>query len=438
MICIKRYRVHIRTTAKEVLAKNDDEWFKGLTKEQQKQYLEEHPNSKFAKTFKAKEDENGQSGSKKTGPAKVKKEKTDPYKDVPEEDKKVMLAAKTRGYRVPPAWRNVWLNPNPKADLQVKGKDAKGRTQSVYTASFRAAQDIKKFNRLRDFTKAYKGMRTQIDKDFDESPEAQCLYLIAKTGFRIGSSKETGAKVKAYGASTLTVDHISIDGDIINFDFTGKKGVHQKHEIVDAKLAKMLSTKKEGLLFETNGAKIHKYLESLNPEQKFEVKDFRTYVATSTALSSVSSMEAPRTKAEYIKSVNKVCKTVSEKLGNSPDMAKKSYIDPTVFKEWQSNITDPDVETSSDSIGPYFCLAMDKEQQLMQDFIECNHYRIPDKVVIALKRVIKLPRGKDREIAYSAFQKLAKVFNLVDTSSKKVYIDSLREIEKIARSQGDL
>jgi DNA topoisomerase IB len=42
---------------------------------------------------------------------------------------------------IPPAWRDVWISPNPRARIQATGVDAAGRKQYRYHASFRAAQE---------------------------------------------------------------------------------------------------------------------------------------------------------------------------------------------------------------------------------------------------------------------------------------------------------
>lgn len=239
--------------------------------------------------------------------------------------------ASERGYRVPPAWTNVRVNKDPKADLQVVGEDSKGRRVYIYTSEAQARAAAQKFERVSKFSKDHDKIAKRLEKDFDSSDEAKVLYLINKTGFRIGSDKDTKAKVQAFGASTLTSDHIRINGTQITFDFIGKEGVHQVHTIDDARLASALHGKK-GRLFNTTAERTRNYLEQIAPG--YLVKDFRTHIATGEALRRVSGMPAPKTAKERAKAIRDVCIHVSSILGNTPTMAKNSYIHPTVWGKW--------------------------------------------------------------------------------------------------------
>lgn len=412
----KRIRV---TLAKEAIP----EWFKQMTGEQQDMYLEEHPNSKLAKSFRSKKPD-------EVNNPKIKVKKKDPYLDVPEEDRKTMIAAKERGFTVPPAWREVWLNPDPEGDLQVKGKDKKGRTQSLYSVNFRTQQDALKFERLKDFTNEYPEMAKRMFTDLDKNPTAQCLYLISKTGFRIGSEKDTGAEVKAYGASTLTSDHIKIEGNTIHFDFIGKEGVHQQHSLEDPKLARILKNK-EGKLFDTSTNKLHKYLDNISTSH-YKVKDFRTFVATTTALQACKNVDPPpppKNKKDYEKAVMQVCKVVSTRLGNTPKMARDSYISPDIFKPWLNSLVYPEsFEFKEQSFS-------NSENRDIQDLIETTHYQYPEQLILRYKKLLALPMNEERKKRYIEFQKLAKSLKLVDTKNKSKYIKTLRGLESILKQK---
>ena len=49
---------------------------------------------------------------------------------------------------IPPAWKDVWISPNPRAKLQATGIDAAGRRQYLYHPDFRAQQEQAKFDKL--------------------------------------------------------------------------------------------------------------------------------------------------------------------------------------------------------------------------------------------------------------------------------------------------
>ena len=49
---------------------------------------------------------------------------------------------------IPPAWKDVWISPRPRAKLQATGVDAAGRRQYLYHPDFRARQEQAKFDKL--------------------------------------------------------------------------------------------------------------------------------------------------------------------------------------------------------------------------------------------------------------------------------------------------
>ena len=170
----------------------------------------------------------------------------------------------------------------------------------------------------------------RIEKDFNKSDEAKVLYLINQTGFRVGGQGQPG-KHQVYGASTLKSEHIKIDGNKITFNFQGKKNVTQNHTITNGKMANFLETRlSETKIFKTNDTKIRKYLKEISGKN-YLVKDFRTYVATISAKALVDKMPTPITKADKARIVKFVSEQVSKILGNTPSMAKSSYIDPSVW-----------------------------------------------------------------------------------------------------------
>jgi len=237
--------------------------------------------------------------------------------------------ARDRGLRIPPNWKDIQLSKDAKSGLQATGVDKKGRKVYLYSVEHSQKASAEKFSRLVDFAKNYKNIESKIESDFGKSEEAQVLYLISKTAFRIGSTKDTKAEKKAYGATTLESQHVKINGSDINFSFTAKKGVEVNQSIKDSKLANLLKGKK-GKIFDTNGKKVNDYLDKIAGD-RFKVKDFRTHIGTQIAIDTIKSLPAPKNQSERKKTVSKVYKTVAEKLNNTPDVAKKSYVAPEVL-----------------------------------------------------------------------------------------------------------
>jgi DNA topoisomerase-1 len=403
---------------------SNDEWWESLTKEQKDKYIEEHPNSKYAKNRQDK---------KEMVKKKIEKLKKNPYEDMPEHDRQKVETLKKRGYRIPPGWRDIWVNPDPDGDCQAKGiSSTTGRKVYIYTAKFSQMQSVIKFNRISNFTRELPELKKKIDQDFDSKPEAQVCYLMLLSGFRAGGEGDGKSKVKAYGAATLLDEHVKVKGDECHFDFIGKEGIRQQHVIKDKKLANLLKDKK-GRLFDTDDSKVLKYVKTLS-DSNFKQHDFRTYVGTSTAVLECSKRKQPKDRQEYEDLVDEVCEIVAKKLGNTPKMSRENYIDPTVFKAWESDIdmTKPFKRKPKPKVKKEQSSTKEKSlDELMQEFIEDNMYQLPSELIIQYKKVQKLKNGsKERAQAYILFQKIAKKYKVVNSlKSKEEYIKSLKILE---------
>jgi len=277
----------------------------------------------------------GKSGSKtKLEPAKMKNGKLSPVKG----DKMPSHIAKLR---IPPAWTDVRYNPDPKAELLVIGKDAKNRPQYIYSEQHWKKAEKSKFDRIKALENKFDKIKSENDKKAaKKTEEAIVLKLIMETGIRPGGEEDTGAKVKAYGATTLEGRHVEADkkGNV-TLHFIGKKGVENKIPLQNPEVAKIIMERakkagSKGRLFNTDGITLLKYTATLGGGG-FKTKDFRTLIGTKTAMALVSNMKAPSTEKEYKKQVKEVAKTVASKLGNTPAVALKSYISPVVFSEWR-------------------------------------------------------------------------------------------------------
>lgn len=247
-----------------------------------------------------------------------------------------MTDAERKALKVPPGWNDVRMAKDPKSPLQIIGIDSKGRSQYRYSAEHTAKQSALKFDRVRRFSRELdEKILPAIERDLaNGSEEALVLRLIHRTGFRVGSTVNTGAKVQAYGATTLRAEHLTINGDVLHFRFVGKKGVLIDQAIEDAELARHLAPRlaKGGDLFATTDAKVRDYLHANNGAHK--VKDFRTWVGTNAALDVIKRLPTPKTLADFKRLRADVGKVVSSKLGNTPTVALESYIDPRVFEIW--------------------------------------------------------------------------------------------------------
>jgi len=248
--------------------------------------------------------------------------------------------------RVPPAWTDVHINPDPKAELQVTGVDVKGRRQPLYSEKHTKESSAKKFSRVINLSKnldqiAAKNNKNLKSRDKATQEHAQCLGLMIATGVRPGSERDTGAEKQAYGATTLQGQHVVTDEKgQVRLKFVGKKGVDLDLVVEDPEIAKMLQHRAieagpTGQIFPNmTDSTFRRYVSGVT-NGKAMPKDFRTLVGTSMAMRVMQTMNKPKDIKEYKKAVMTVAKQVSQKLGNTPTIALNSYIAPHVFEGWK-------------------------------------------------------------------------------------------------------
>jgi DNA topoisomerase I len=270
------------------------------------------------------------------------------------------------GARVPPAWTDVWITTDPESHIQATGHDSKGRRVYLYSAEHMGRAAVNKFSRLREFARMYPILIKHLERDRRKSEAALVLYLIAKTGFRIGSNTVTLAAAKAFGASTLHCFHVSVRGEKISFDYTGKKGKQiskvLKYKFLAKEIAERCSTEASERIFRISDKNIRKYLSSIPECSGFTVKDFRTYFATLIAFHKIKTLPIPQNLKEFRRFRKEVAETVARELGNTPIIALNSYITPEVFCGWES--------------GQALSLkeAWGKRSFLLDDLFECIYY----------------------------------------------------------------
>lgn len=258
-----------------------------------------------------------------------------------------------RSLVIPPAWTEVEISSNKSADLLVTGRDAKGRKQYIYHPRFREKKAGEKFDRIVGFADRLEHMRRvtgqhlRKQKLTREKVLAVMIRLLESAFFRPGSEIYTKEN-NSYGLTTLRSKHLSIEGDEMVFSYKGKAGKEQERQIVDARLTKIVKE-----LDELPGYQIFKYLDTdgqivkVNSEdlnayihehmgKEFSAKDFRTWAGTmvaAIALDELGAVEEDDQK-KLDENIRVAVIRVSEKLGNTPAIARSSYIDPRIIEEY--------------------------------------------------------------------------------------------------------
>ncbi|OBX26000.1 DNA topoisomerase-1 [Gelidibacter algens] len=259
---------------------------------------------------------------------------------------------------IPPAWTDVEIDENRKADLLVTGRDDKDRKQYIYHSNYTEKQNSKKFDRIISFADQLEHMRRVTGQHLRkrtlnrEKVMATMLRLLESAFFRPGS--ETYSKENAtYGLTTLRHKHLTIEGDEMIFSYNGKSGQEQEKHVVDKKLAKIVQE-----IDDMPGYEIFKYLDEDNNiidvksddlntyirevmGEEFSAKDFRTWAGTMIAAIALDELGIVVEKDQNLldKNIKEAVNRVSERLGNTPSVARSSYIDPRIIDDYTQGRT---------------------------------------------------------------------------------------------------
>jgi DNA topoisomerase I len=66
---------------------------------------------------------------------------------------------------IPPAWTDVWINPDPLGHIQATGRDQRGRKQYRYHPRWREVRDESKYNKMLIFARVLPLIRARVDAD---------------------------------------------------------------------------------------------------------------------------------------------------------------------------------------------------------------------------------------------------------------------------------
>ena len=254
--------------------------------------------------------------------------------------------------RIPPAWRDVWISPRPSAKLQATGFDRAGRRQYLYSAEYRAQQERAKYDKLVRFGEKLPDIRAAMADDMDrdhldrERVCAIALRLINLGWFRPGAERYTRSS-RSYGITTLRKGHVNVRGNRITLNFRGKHKVWVKTQLVDRELADAIGELRElkggrrlfrfrngdGELVSLTEKHLNEYVRR-HMGDEFTVKDFRTWGGTLLASIALAERGPAESEAQAKKVVTAVCRTVAEKLGNTPAVFRGSYVSPPVISQY--------------------------------------------------------------------------------------------------------
>jgi DNA topoisomerase IB len=259
---------------------------------------------------------------------------------------------------IPPAWKDVWISPDPAGHIQATGVDDAGRKQYLYHRCWRERRDAEKFEDMIRFARVLPPMRDRVEADIRrgdlgrEHVLACAVRLLDRGFFRIGS-EDYAVHNETYGLATMHKRHVRLRGDTLLFDYPAKDGKRRVQALVDPEVAEVVGTLKrrrgggdELLAFKRSGQwvdlrsiDVNAYLKEVTGED-ISAKDFRTWGATVLAAVALAvSGQAAGTKTARKRAIVRAVKEVAYYLGNTPTVARNSYIDPRVFDRFRDGLT---------------------------------------------------------------------------------------------------
>src|SRR3954470_17827363 len=143
------------------------------------------------------------------------------------------LLQQPRALAITPAWRDVWICPNPNGHVLATGRDARGRKQYRYHPRWRDVRDATKFGRMLAFSEVLPRIRARVEHDLNlpglprEKVLAAVVSLLECTCIRVGNEEYTKAN-RSFGLTTLQDRHVHISGSNLTFEFRGKSGKNHK------------------------------------------------------------------------------------------------------------------------------------------------------------------------------------------------------------------
>jgi DNA topoisomerase IB len=281
----------------------------------------------------------------------------------------VETVARLKGLVVPPAWQDVWICADPDGHVQATGTDAAGRRQYLYHHQWRVERDQLKFDRMLEFGAALPRIRETVRDQLGgrglrrERVLAAAVRLIDLGFFRAGG-EEYAAENGTFGLATIRREHVRCGAAQLTFEYPAKGSAQREQAVADEQVCAVVRGLKRRRwggpeLFayraagpgappgghDVTAADINAYLREVSGGD-FTAKDFRTWNATVLAAVGLAVSQGagttetgPRAAAARQRAIVRVVQEVAGYLGNTPAVARASYIDPRVIERYEDGVT---------------------------------------------------------------------------------------------------
>lgn len=243
---------------------------------------------------------------------------------------------------LPPAYTDAWFNPLPNGHIQAVGRDAKGRKQYRYHPEFREAREAEKYEGCARFGRGLPKLRARVETDLrhprlgKDKAVAAVVRLLDLGRLRVGNEGYARTN-KSFGATTLRKRHGKLEGARLRLQFRAKSGKVRQLTVTDRGLVRFVKRCQdlpgqhlfawlddEGEARAVTSSDVNDYIREAMGEA-FTAKHFRTWGASVIAFTTL-------VEAERDIGLQTMLEPVTEMLGNTPAIARKSYVHPLLIE----------------------------------------------------------------------------------------------------------
>jgi DNA topoisomerase-1 len=289
---------------------------------------------------------------------------------------------------IPPAWRDVWICPDPRGHIQAVGTDAAGRRQYRYHDVWRAQRDAAKFDHVLEVGACLPEIRKIVADHLTERGLgrnrvlATAVRLLDVGCFRVGGEEYAAGDDASFGLATVRREHVSLLRGYVRFCYPAKGGIQRTLDVRDDGVkavvrsllrrdldhAELLAYRKGSGWVDVRSTDINAYLREISGID-ITAKDFRTW--NGTVLAAVvlavdeltTSGSKGRSATARKRAVSRAMREVADYLGNTPTVARASYVDPRVVDLYRDRTT---IAAVLDELGDM----PDPQDALAQETIE--------------------------------------------------------------------
>lgn len=259
---------------------------------------------------------------------------------------------------IPPAWSEVWICSSPNGHLQAVGTDDAGRRQYIYHPRWREKRDKSKHDRVLEVAARLPKARRLVAEHLklDGMPYERALgtaFRLLDLGFfRIGGESYAESN-NSFGLATILKEHVTLEDSSVVFEYVAKSGKERYIALADdlvlaavtdlkrrrAGGPELLAYRDHNRWHDVSSTDINEYIKDVVGGE-VSAKDFRTWHGTViAAVALAAANEQARTAAARRRAVSHAMKEVSSYLGNTPSVARASYVDPRVVDLFNDGAT---------------------------------------------------------------------------------------------------